>query len=291
MTRSSPRRAPRRAAAALLLALLPGAAPAAGAEGLAVEPAWAADPIWDDGLAEVALYDAERVVYGKPRRHQQTIIVVKEDLAADSGVKADPPYEGRDLVTVLKVNLISTVPTENYPYHFLASLFVRRDDVRRLVKATVGSQEWCGNTFKEVVARDGRPRLHFHSYFDGEADGEREIALAEGAFLDEQLVLILRAAKPPERGPALVRIADPIVTNRAGPVAVREAEVAAGPVAEVEAPAGSFRARRWEARRGGGLLATYWIEEAPRRALVKMEAADGRRLALVEISRRDYWSR
>jgi hypothetical protein len=259
---------------------------------LPVDPSWAQDTVWDDGLAEVSVYDAETVVYGIPRAHQMTMILVKEDLSNETRVKADPPYEGRKLTSVLKLNLVSTVPTENYPYHFLASIFVRRDDVRRLVKATVGSQEWCGNTFKEILPGAGGARLHHHSYFDGEGDGESDLPLGPDGLLSEQLLVALRASSLVEGASVRLRVADPIVDNRARPVKVRAADLLAGPVERVDAQGGTTRTcRRFDLRFAGGGAASYWIETGDRRAVVRMSSTDGSKLTLKEQRRRNYWSR
>ena len=40
---------------------------------------WAMHKLWEDGLAEVATYDAERTVYQKKRRFEFVQITVKEE--------------------------------------------------------------------------------------------------------------------------------------------------------------------------------------------------------------------
>ncbi len=157
----------------------------------AFDSSWSRDPLWDDGQAEVSLYEAKRPQYGKSETYEAVFIVVKEDFDAKLLVKADPPYEGRQLLPVLKLNAIHSYWTPNYPYHFLASVFVRRDDPGALVKLSVGSQEWCGNTFK-LVKTAPRPELTVHSYFDGEGDAVRPLDLRSGDLLEDQLPLALR---------------------------------------------------------------------------------------------------
>jgi hypothetical protein len=274
--------------AASLLLLLPDAP---RAERLPVDRSWAADPSWDDGRAEVSVYAAERVIDGKPRPHELRMIVVKEDFADDLHVKADPPLAGRAVTTVLKLNLVATVPTDDYAYQFLTSVFVRRDEVTRLVKATVGSQEWCGNTFKEIVTWGGPPRVHFHSYFDAQADGERPLALGDDGLLDEQLLVALRSIALPEGKSVRLRVADPITTNRAGPEESRDATLASAGADAVETPLGRIPARRYVLRRVGGGESTYWVESAAPRSIVRVESSDGTRMLLRERARRDYWTR
>src|SRR5678816_482494 len=135
-----------------LLIAMPASAIAVGAdEGLPIDRAWSGSRVWDDGLAEVAHYDSHRLVYAEDRTFETILITVKEDFDRARAVKADPPYEGRDLMTVLKLNIISRIDTQNYPYFYMASLFVRRDDPRQVVKLAASSQEWCGTTFRELV--------------------------------------------------------------------------------------------------------------------------------------------
>jgi len=289
-----PRRFPRLSiasfvAVAVAAALLHLDAPRAG--GLPVDPAWAADPSWDDGLAEVSVYAAERVIEGATRKHEVRMIVVKEDFAADAHVKADPPLGNRALTTVLKLNLVATVPAGNYPYQFLTSVFVRRDDVRRLVKATSGSQEWCGNVFKEIVTWDGPPRVHFHSYFEGQADGERPLALGSDGLLDEQLLVALRSISLPDGESLRLRVADSLTLSPLSPREVRDATLAAAGTEGVETPLGRRTSRRYELRRAGGMESTYWVEAAAPRSILRLESSDGTRMLLRERTRRAYWTR
>lgn len=282
-----------RGAAALVACLAACAAGAAGAVGLRVDPGWSGDRIWDDGQAEVAHYDARRSVYGVERSFETVMITVKEDFDARAGVKADPPWEGRSLVTVLKLNLMSRIQTENYPYSYMTSVFARRDDVRALVKLAHSSQEWCGTTFKEIIGWDGPPRLQWHSYFDGEADGQAPLALGPAAYLEEQLFLVLRSAQIDPGGPTPLTIYDSLITNNARSLSARAMSLTIHPEETLTVPAGSFQARRLALTPldGKGATLTFWREAAPRRAILRFESGDGRALLLREIERRDYWSR
>jgi hypothetical protein len=260
------------------------------------EAAWSLDPSWDDGRAEVARYDARRTVYGVTRSFDTVILTVKEEMDLRTGVKADPPLEGRPLATVLKTNILSSIPAGNYTYHYMTSAFSRRDDPLTLLKLSQSSQEWCGTTFKEVIAWDGTRRIVRHSYFDGQADGETPLRLGRDALLEEQLLSAVRGMRPPPGEGLAFDLYDTLVTHTAeAPVArtVRAHAAGTGPLAT---PAGSFTARRIdlrlaEARAADPPLMSFWIEEAPRSALLAFEAADGRSLRLKSIERRDYWSR
>lgn len=264
------------------------------ADALPIDPGWSLDPVWDDGLAEVARYDAHRIVYGVDRSFETTLITVKEEFDAARAVKADPPYAGRSLVTVLKLNILSRIDTGNYPYDYMTSVFVRRDDPRRLVKLSQSSQEWCGTTFKEVVTWDGPPRLHYHSYFDGQADGSAPLPLSGGEMPEEQLILTARAASLERDRRYPVAVYDSLITNGVKAPVARAALLIDAADEDVVTGAGRLSARRLElhpASGEGGPLMRIWIERAGRRALLKLETADGRSLLLKEIVRRNYWSR
>ena len=278
-----------------ILLALTMALPEVSPVGLRIDPSFGSGAIWDDGLAEVAHYEAHRMVYGADRAFLTTLITVKEDLDARTAVKADAPHTGRPIITVLKLNIVSMIPAGNYPYNYMTSVFARRDDPRILVKAASSSQDWCGTTFKEVVTWDGPPRLQFHSYFDAQADGVHPITLDAGALLEEQLFLVMRAVLPAAGETARIPIHESLISNSVprAPVPRMVRLVHAGSES-LSTPAGRFETNRYDLHddtASSGPLLSYWIEQGARRALVEFSAADGRSLLLKEITRRNYWSR
>jgi hypothetical protein len=274
-----------------LLAALPvrGAEPAPAATAFAAAAqSWAADKTWDDGLAEVAEYQAEQVIYGSSRPHHAALIVVKEDFATDLYVKADT-FEGRELVAVLKLNWQAQIPTPNYDYHYLTSVFVRRADLRSVVKLSTSSQEWCGNTFQLLKGWTRPPQLETHSYFDGEGDRSFELPIGEADLLEDQLPLTLRAL-PWRPGLELaVRILDSRRQNRARPPHWQPALIrVAGAETVAAGSLGSVAGWKVELVRGAA-VDRYWFEAAYPNRLLKFEGADDRRLALTQVGRRAYW--
>ncbi len=249
---------------------------------------WAEAPLWDDGLAEVATYAAHRAQYGKTRSYDAVLIVVKEDFNRKLYVKADPPFEGKSLLPVLKLNQIHTYPTENYPYHFLTSVFVRRDRPQQLVKLTNGSQEWCGNTFKEVRARGPKAELEFHSYLDGEGDGVQPLEMLAGDLVEDQLPLSLRALRFREGLKFKKRLLPSLISNRLASPELQDAEIEVAGTEAVSTPTGkimSWKVMVWVASGES----TYWIEQAAPNALVRFVAWDGRDWLLKSRERRAYW--
>ncbi|MFY0593498.1 hypothetical protein [Roseivirga sp.] len=154
---------------------------------------WAMDKIWEDGQAEVAHYDAEMVVYGKVRAFDNVLITVKEEFNKGFNVKTND-YQRDDLFSVMKVNMFARFETENYPYHFLTSLFFKRENPEQLHKMTHTGQEWCGNTFKQFELTPSGYEYDYNSYFDGYGDGRMALAGTNLLWAD-QLSYLLRSLK------------------------------------------------------------------------------------------------
>lgn len=268
---------------------IPAATSPPPADAAAFDPAWARDPLWDDGQAEVALYQARRPQYGKIETYQAVFIVVKEDFNTQLHVKADPPFEGKTLLPVLKLNAVHSYWTDNYPYNFLASIFVRRDDPTTLVKLTVGSQEWCGNTFKEVKAWGGRPELVFHSYFDTEGDRTRPLDLRPGDLLEDQLPLALRGLAFDPGLELHPRILPSLISNNLRrPTEFQPATITVVGEEKVATGAGTFSAWKVKLTRGE-LEQTWWFEKDAPHILLKMESSDGRAWLLKARTHKRYW--
>ncbi len=255
----------------------------------AFDPAWARDLLWDDGLAEVALYDARRPQYGKIESYEAVFIVVKEDFDASLQVKADPPFEGKQLLPVLKLNAVHSYWTDRYPYNYLQSVFVRRDDPSTLVKLTLGSQEWCGNTFKEVSTRGDRPELHFHSYFDRQGDSTRPLDLRPGDLLEDQLPLALRGLKFQAGLRVQRRVLPSLISNGLhAPVEFQLATLIVVGEEPLRTPAGNFSAWKLTLEMGE-VKQTWWFDSKAPHILLKMESSDGRAWLLKEWTRTPYW--
>ena len=75
---------------------------------------WAMRKYWEDGLAEVATYAAERTVYKKKRTFEYTQITVKEEFNQQFNVKTDD-YKRADLFPVMKINQFCAIQTDKYP--------------------------------------------------------------------------------------------------------------------------------------------------------------------------------
>lgn len=151
---------------------------------------WAMNKLWEDGQAEVAIYDAEMIIYGVARQFQNPMITVKEEFNQAFNVKTDD-YRRNDLFSVMKVNRFADIETPNYPYHYLTSLFIKRDKPEQLYKMTHSGQEWCGNTFKQFELTSKGYDYDYNSYFDGYGDGKMTLS-GNQSWWEDQLPYLLR---------------------------------------------------------------------------------------------------
>ena len=263
----------------------PPISPAAGA----FNAGWALAPLWDDGQAEVALYTARRPQYGKLRDFETVLIVVKEDFNPAFYAKAEAPYQGRSLLPVIKLNFVQSYWTENYPYQFLTSVFVRRDDPTALVKLTQSSQEWCGNTFKEIRGWTRPSEFVFHSYWDEEGDGTRPLELRPGDLLEDQLLVSLRGLRFSPGLEVRTRLLPSLISNKLG-AALRFVEATIRVADRETLTTARGRVPAWKVSvQAGELSQTYWFAEEAPHTLLKMVSSDGRELWLKEVRRAPYW--
>jgi hypothetical protein len=243
---------------------------------------WASDPLWDDGKAEVAYYNAERTIYGQTRYFEYIHILVKETFNEEYDVKTDD-YSRNDLYEVMKVNKFARIQTQNYPYHFLSSIFFKREDPVRVAKFTSSSQEWCGNTFKHFIRESTSITYFFDSYWDGEGRGSTILPI--DVFFEDQLYYTLRTLKFQDGLTFESPIVESQVSNRAAPPTIYNAKISViSHMDDPENPAWEVRVDLDEEKTN-----TYLISDAYPNLMLKMEAWDGRKLELVQVEREEYW--
>lgn len=260
-----------------------------------VDGSWAEHGLWDDGRAELDLYDA-RIDRESALRDQAYVahVVVKEAFTPDLLVKADD-WQTPGNFDVLKLNAVSYARTGLYDWHETTSSFVVRDSLVP-VKMTFGRQEWCGNIFKEWRRFGGQRWLHVSSYFDGTGTRQREHDLADRVVPHDALPVLLRALRFDELHPGR-RVDFPLLPTLrgrgAGPVEPVAATLIAGDAVTVDVPMGRFEARElsleFEGRGGDRVQETWWIETAHPNRLLRWETDAGERMELARSERLEYW--
>jgi len=249
---------------------------------------WGTSSPWKDGRAEVAVYDSERIVYGKVRTFKEQLITVAENLDKDTLVKTSKKKKSR---RVLKLNIVQKFDTENYPYSYMTSVFVDAKSPREIVKLTSGSQEWCGNTFKIYKQKtSGFGKLEWHSYFEDEADGITDVVIHDNDYFEDALPVSLRELKFKKGLTRPIRIWKTLTDNRTPDFEIDAATMTVLKEEIVRSRAGSHPSWKIEIKRKAG-SDFYWFAKKRPHVLTKMETHDGRKRLLYGKVRWKYWDR
>jgi hypothetical protein len=241
---------------------------------------WFQSDLFDRGQAEYTIYDARIVRYREPRDAVVTHVLVKEPWDAKRGVKWGG--QGQADFEVIKLNQVLSIPTGIYRYEQMWTGIWKRES-GNLLKFSLSHHETCGNTYKQGrIGANGVCRFVYHSYFDGEGDGERSFALA-GSILYDELPLKLRLLAPQQRsGTYQVRLIPTIIHSRPGSTDARPAQVE-----EIRRGQGEIV---YEVRHAGGADRLIYESQAPFK-LLRWEQADGSLLTLRKSLMIDYWNR
>ena len=279
-----------RAALHAMAVALTLAGPSAAAE--TKRTAFAENPLWDDGKAEISQYEGMTRRYGEPRPTRARIVIVKEDLLRDARVKSESgPVPGRT-DEVLKVVFVAEFTTGSYSYRQAATTFLERRSLEAL-KESMSHFDGCGITYVRVGPKQGRVVHEAHSYWEGEADREIPLVWPAGASPHvywDALPLWLRGQIAGGKAskvlllPTQVAGRSPIEATK--PVAATLRWSDAGTIA---VPAGRFAAKLAEVASSGG-IDHFWFDAAFPHVLLKMETVAGRSLELRKTQRLDYWN-
>lgn len=251
---------------------------------------------WGDGNAELNGYRLELTRYGAPRTGTAVLIYVTEEFSDSLRVKADPgQHAANDVFPVLKLNSVRAFQTGIYDYNLMTSVFARLAEGWPLAKVSFSSQEWCGHVYQQLLPRGARVANTWHSYFDGEADGNDELALpADGLFADALPIVLrgLRGAplKPGEARsfPLLPSLASARLEHKK--LAWGRATLSRAATARARrVPAGSFQVEIYTLAVDGGATWSYEIESAWPHRLVRWSNDIGERGELLKSTRLPYW--
>jgi hypothetical protein len=175
----------------LLLALLPscqpssntaqqgGDSPAQPASYIFDAPAPRLDAYWYEGKAEISRYELLQNRYADLHPGEVIAIFVTEDFLLDQQVKNDY-YTNPNSTPILKLNKLSRFTTGLYDYSLMSSVFtpVNTAAQPQTLKATLSSQDWCGQSFSQLNFQDGQYLCRTFSYFEKEGDTATELPYA-----------------------------------------------------------------------------------------------------------------
>ena len=264
-----------------------------GAEGRAqFSAAWLQDEkYWGDGKAEFNLYDAVEMRYGQPRKCEVIHILVREPFAERELVKAEPSTRG-GTYPVIKLNQILHIPTGVYVYQQMHSAFWRCD-TGALVKATLTSNDSCGNTYKELRALGGLRGLLKHgwsyewrTYWEGQSAGQEKISPEKGVIFYDELPMRVRTIDFSNgAGAFATAIAPTIIGSKRDQIAF------AGGSVEWVVRAEEIRVRvTIRAERKDSPHDDFTLDAKPPHLLREWKKFDGGTLKLRRSLKLDYWN-
>lgn len=254
---------------------------------------WRTDPVWNDGQAEVAVYQAEREIYGALRTYRATVYTDKEHVDPRTTCKsADGPG-----LEVFKQHWRERIPTPNYDYDYSTMSYTLAADLAPY-KLTMSSQEDCGASWKELWRdADGRWLWNASDYFPGGGNRSGKLGSPKDLAIEDALALVLRGydfEHPAERTLALVPFQRFNTATSLEPVPAALRYLGRE---ELELPIGKLPAHAlglFDAN--GNALARYWFHAegaAPwLHVLLQWERpAQKIRCQLVSLTRKAYWKR
>jgi len=250
-------------------------------------------PLWEEGLSEMSYFDAACTLYKKSRHFTRVHLMNRQFMDERRWIKASP--NTRFELPAFKMLIAEQVPTENYNYRFLTSVFLERPSLQP-IKVSLSSQEWCGTTFKilqwtrfqEIEPKNWSLDLCSYSYFPDEGD----VWIPRPASVDayESLYLFARAVVASGGQPRKMNLLKSMRSNRdPDPNPVKATLRTDGKPRKITVPFGSFQATRvvldWS-----GPETWFDVESNPPYRLLAYQAGDVKaRLKFVE--RRAYWDR
>lgn len=279
--------------AALLTGCAADARPAADVpKALAVDGFW---DVWGDGRAELDHYALTTPRYGELRQGTAVLVFVTEDFTEGQRVKSDGGHG--DEYPVWKLNDVRHFQTGIYDYEVMTSTFLRLDGAAPLgqpVKVSLGVQEWCGHVYTQVEPGPAGLAWTQHSYFDGEGDQERTLALPADGVLSDALPQLVRGwvgALVEPGGEREVAGLPTLLHDRFAHVRPEWGRLtlsAPAALRTVTVPAGTFEVRELTAAQGDATT-TWQVEVASPHRIVAWTRSDGEHAELVASERLPYW--
>jgi hypothetical protein len=248
---------------------------------------WMKNSYWFEGTAEINFYDAKISKYGIPREANELVhILVTEKHKPDQLVKADNWRES-GLVDMLKFNYVRSFQTGIYSYREMMSVFFDQNQLQ-LTKLTFSSQDWCGQSFKELVNFNQKSSYNYNTYWDGQGSGLFDISFPEDLYVYDALPVQLRMFNLTEKRKFEIHL---LPTQKSSKVIFPRTEKAFVQIfnsEEVSVPAGKYNCYLVTVSHSAG-KDSYWLEAQFPHRLIKWVAFNEDRHELIDSKKLPYW--
>lgn len=155
--------------ACALLLLLAVASPAPAKPPAWLRPEWGQNPLWDDGLAEVNVFDTTTTLHGAPRPSTM-VAVFSATRVASNGAEVTTSGLQTASLPAIKMTIVSErIDTPDFPYDLASTVLSDRRDPSRVFSSVATSHDWNGLTAKRYI---GMEQPHFEAWSTG---GVREV--------------------------------------------------------------------------------------------------------------------
>jgi hypothetical protein len=242
---------------------------------------------WFKGKAEINFYKASIHKYGFSRPADEVVhILVTEKHKPDLLVKADNWREA-GLVDMLKFNYVRRFQTGIYSYREMMSIFFDQSKLQ-FAKMTFGSQEWCGQSFKEFVNFQGKSSYHFNTYWDGQGRGSYDVSLPEDIFLYDALPVQLRMLSLSEDEALQIPLLPGQISSKVQKPKISMASVKVVKSETITVAAGSFACRLIEISHAAG-TDQIWLESDFPQRMIRWKAFNQDSYELLDSKNLAYW--
>jgi len=156
----------------------------------AKNPAFLSAPFWDDGKAEVNVYAAKRLHYGRLNTSTIKHFLVKEGFSKQEMVKSDHS-KGENIIPVIKLNQTISTPTGTYDYQQMHSSFWEQRS-GNLLKFSMSHHEACGASYKTGVLNGTHLNISGSTYWQGQSKISTQVPVDSTIWLYDNLPLKAR---------------------------------------------------------------------------------------------------
>jgi len=242
---------------------------------------------WFEGKAEINFYKASISKYGTPRQADEVVhILVTEKHKPELLVKADN-WREKGLVDMLKFNYVRKLQTGIYSYREMMSIFFEQEKMQ-LAKMTFGSQEWCGQTFKELVNFQGKNSYHFNTYWDGQGRDSYDVSFPQEIFLYDALPVHLRMLNIVKGETLEIPLLPSQISSQVQKPKLSTATVNVIYSKGISVPAGSFSCDVIEVTHPGGTDQLWFESDFPRR-MIRWNTFNKDTYELLDSKNLAYW--